>query len=201
MAWFLVTFAYMNLSLLPHFINHLLAEQPAACARLALHAGKVACIDAQLMTIRLQVRADGLLAAADPDAPPGVTIRVQAADIPLILQNRERAFSYVTLEGDADFANTLSQLSQILRWDAEADISRLTGDIAAVRIVGAAKAAIEGANRAGRQFAENVSEYLLEENPMLVRPAKVAAFGSDVMKLRDDVERMIKRIEKLEGRR
>jgi ubiquinone biosynthesis protein UbiJ len=36
---------------------------------------------------------------------------------------------------------------------------------------------------------------------MLVRPQAVSDFASDVVRLRDDVERIAKRIEKLEGRR
>jgi len=36
---------------------------------------------------------------------------------------------------------------------------------------------------------------------MLVRPAEVTAFGTQMNKTRDDVERLIKRIEKLERMR
>jgi ubiquinone biosynthesis protein UbiJ len=46
-----------------------------------------------------------------------------------------------------------------------------------------------------------VAEYFLEENPMLVRPQAVSDFADEIAKLRDDVERIAKRIEKLEGAR
>jgi ubiquinone biosynthesis protein UbiJ len=86
-----------------------------------------------------------------------------------------------------------------LRWEAEEDLSRWIGDIAATRLVAGAKAALDAAQSTQRKLAENVAEYFLEENPMLVRPQAVADFTSEVTRLRDDVERMAKRIEKLKG--
>jgi len=108
--------------------------------------------------------------------------------------------SYVKIEGDADFANAVSQLSQSLRWDAEEDLSKLFGDIAATRLVSGAKSALQSAQKTQRQLAENVAEYFLEEQPMLIRPYVMNEFSSDVVKLRDDLERLSKRIEKLERR-
>lgn len=187
-------------SVFPATLNHLLAQEPWARDKLALHAGKVACMDAGIAAVRLKVARDGMLESVAPDEPSSVTIRVKLADLPLILQNRERAFSYVTIEGDADFANTISQLSQTLRWEAEADLSKVVGDIAAVRIVAAAKAAFASIASTQHKLLENAAEYFLEENPTLLRPQAVADFSSEVSRLRDDVERIGKRIEKLEGR-
>jgi len=182
-------------------INHLLAQEPWAREKLLKHAGKVAAFDTGVATLRLRVAADGLVEQADADAAAGVTIRVKLSDLPLILRNREHAFSYVKIEGDADFANTISQVSESLRWEAEEDLSKLVGDIAAVRIVAGAKGAFETIRTTQRKLAENAAEYFLEENPMLMRPQAVADFAAEVAKLRDDVERLGKRIEKLEGGR
>ncbi|HTD05907.1 ubiquinone biosynthesis accessory factor UbiJ [Undibacterium sp.] len=180
------------------FINHLLAQEPWARDKLRLHAGKVAGIDLELFSLRLKVSADGMVEAAAADRQPDVKIIVKLSDLPLIAQNRERAFSYVKVEGDAEFANTISQLSQTLRWEAEEDLSKLFGDIAAVRMVGTAKTVVQTVKETHQKLQENLAEYFLEENPMLVRPAAVAALGNEVNKIRDDVERLTKRIEKLE---
>lgn len=178
-------------------VNHLLAQEPWARRILAAHADKVACFDGGAVKLAWQVSADGLLQAPPPDTAVNVTIRVNLADLPLIAQNRERAFSYVKIEGDADFANAISQVSQGMRWDAEHDLSKLVGDIAAVRIVGGGKTLIAGALATHRKLAENVAEYFLEEQPMLVRPQAVSDFTNDVTRLRDDLERLAKRINKL----
>jgi ubiquinone biosynthesis accessory factor UbiJ len=182
-------------------INHLLARESWAREKLARHAGKVALFDAGVLTLRLKAAADGMVEAAAADELQNVTIRVKLSDLPLILQNREHAFSYVQIEGDADFANTISQLSETLRWEAEEDLAKLFGDAAAVRLVGGARTAFEVAKSTQQKIVENVAEYFLEENPVLVRPQAVADFSGDVTKLRDDVERLAKRIEKLKESR
>ena len=183
------------------FVNHLLAQEAWAKSKLQAHAGKIACIDLQAIALRIKVAADGMLVEAEADVLADVTIRLRLSDLPLIAQNRERAFSYVKVEGDADFANTISHLSQHLRWEAEEDLSKLFGDVAAVRMVSTAKSIVQTAQQAHQAIQENLAEYFLEENPMLVRPVAVQAFGVEVNKCRDDVERLIKRIEKLERSR
>jgi ubiquinone biosynthesis accessory factor UbiJ len=182
-------------------INHLLAREPWAREKLARHAGKVALFDAGFLSLKLKAAADGMVEAANGDEPQNVTIRVKLSDVPLILQHRDRAFSYVQIEGDADFANTISQLSESLRWEAEEDLAKLVGDAAAVRFVGGARSALDVAKATQQKLAENVAEYFLEEKPVLVRPQAVADFSSDVTRLRDDVERLAKRIEKLKESR
>jgi len=179
-------------------INHLLAQEAWARDALRRHAGKTACIDTGHLRLCLHVARDGMLETAADDAVPGVTIHVKLSDLPLILQNRERAFSYVRIDGDAEFANTISQLSQGLRWDAEHDLERFIGPIGATRLVGGARGAFDAAGAAGRRLAENVAEFLLEERRVLVRPNHVEGFGDEVSRLRDDVERSAKRIARLE---
>lgn len=179
-------------------INHLLAQEAWARESLALHAGKQACIDTGHLRLRVRVARDGMLETSNADEAANVTIHVKLSDLPLIAQNRERAFSYVRIEGDAEFANTMSQLSKGLRWEAAHDLERLFGPLAANRIAGGAKGAFDTVATTGRRLAENVAEYLLEERPVLVRPALVDEFADSVTRLRDDAERLDKRIAKLE---
>jgi ubiquinone biosynthesis protein UbiJ len=179
-------------------INHLLAQEPWAREALRLHAGKIARIAAAPVVLCLRVTADGLVEVAPADEPANVTIRIKLSDLPLIAQNRERAFSYVQIEGDAEFANAISQLSKSLRWEAEYDLEKLIGPIAATRVVSGAKAAFEALKTGQRKLAENAAEYFLEEKPLLVRPAVTEAFGADVRRLRDDTERFAKRLANLE---
>lgn len=183
----------------PAAINHLLNNEPRAKARVAAHAGKIALFNLGVMKVKLRAGADGFIEAAPNDEPPHVTIYVKPADLPLILQHRDRAFSYVHIEGDADFANAISQVSQMVQWDAEEDLSKLVGDIAAVRLVAGGKAMADGVKSTQQKIAENLAEYFLEENPMLMRPRAVSDFASEVARLRDDVERLSKRIDKLKG--
>ncbi|HEU5435230.1 MAG TPA: SCP2 sterol-binding domain-containing protein [Telluria sp.] len=179
-------------------INHLLAQEAWARDALRLHTGKLALIDAGSVALRLQVTSDGMLAAGAADAPPAVTIRMNLSDLPLIAQNRERAFSYVKIEGDAEFANTISQLAKHLRWEPEADLEKIAGPIAATRITGGARGLLAAAASAHRKLSENVAEFLAEEQPVLVRPALLEDMGGEITRLRDDVERAAKRLARLE---
>jgi ubiquinone biosynthesis protein UbiJ len=179
-------------------INHLLAGEDWARASLRRHAGKLACIDTGHLQLRLRVAADGLLEAGEAAQVPNVTIHVKLADLPLIAQNRDRAFSYVRIEGDAEFANTISGLSRGLRWEPEHDLERLFGSIAANRIAGGARSAVSNLRSSGRRLAENLAEFLVEERPVLARPGQVEEFGAGVVRLRDDVERAAKRVARLE---
>lgn len=179
-------------------INHLLAQEAWARAELKQYAGKVARIDASPVELRLRVAADGMVEAASAGQAAAVTIRMKLSDLPLIAQNRERAFSYVQIEGDAEFANAISRLSQSLRWEAEHDLEKVFGPVAAVRMVAGVKSAFASLQQGHRKVTENVAEYFLEENPVLVRPVTAQAFAGDVTRLRDDVERFAKRLEKLE---
>ena len=179
-------------------INHLLAQEAWARDALVLHAGKAACIDAGSITVRMQVMRDGMLAVAGLDQPANVTIRMKLSDLPLIFQHRERAFSYVTIEGDAEFANTISQLSKGLRWEAEHDLEKVLGPMLATRLVAGAKDAVAFVRTGQQKLAENVAEYFLDEQPMLIRPATLQEYSSGVTRVRDDVERLAKRLARLE---
>jgi ubiquinone biosynthesis protein UbiJ len=181
-------------------INHLLAQEAWARATLGLHAGKEALIDTGAVQLRMRVTRDGMVEPGSDEAPATVTIRVKLSDLPLILQNRDRAFSYVKIEGDAEFANTISQLSKGLRWEAEHDLEKLFGPIAATRLTEGARTAATGVVATGKKFAENVAEFLLEERAVLIRPSQVSDMADDITRLRDDVERAAKRLEKLEAR-
>lgn len=178
-------------------LNHLLEQEAWAREQLQAHCGKVANLATEVLEIRIQVLPDGMLEAAPDTAVSDVVIRAKMADLPLIMQNRERAFSYVKLEGDADFAQTISHLGQNLRWEAEHDLQQWVGAIAANRMVAGARAALDAARIGQQKLAENVAEYFLEEEPMLIRPLSLDQFAGEVGKTRDDVERLGKRIEKL----
>ena len=179
-------------------INHLLAQEAWARKALARHAGKHVCIDTGALRLCLHVERDGMFDAADSVTGADVTIHVKLADLPLIVQDRTRALSYVKIDGDAEFANTISQLANGLRWDAEHDLERIIGPIGALRLVQAGRGVVSGVSGAGRRLLENVAEFLAEERPVLVRPRQRDAFAGDVIRLRDDVERSAKRIARLE---
>ena len=110
-------------------INHLLVRQPMLCHKLRTHSGGVACLEVGAIQLKLAVAADGLFQLAET-AEPNVTIRIKPADLLQVMVNMEKAFSYVTISGDADFARTISEIANELHWEPEEDLAPFLGDIA-----------------------------------------------------------------------
>ena len=174
-------------------LNHMLAREPWARAALAPFGGRSARLQALPFSVQLGISADGNF-TADAGAPT-VTVGVDATALPRMLLEPKAALRNVRLEGDAEFAQTLSSVLQKLRPEPEEELSRFVGDAAAVRIVALLRAALAGAREAGSRLAVQTADYLVAENPMLVSRQEMASFAADVAGLRDDVERLAKRID------
>ena len=139
--------------------------------------------------------------SAGASRPPDVTLRIPLASLPWFALDPERAMKDVRIDGDAEFAQTLSQLARELRWDAEEDLSRVTGDIAAHRLMQGARTMQTYAKDAAQRMAETTTAFLIDEDPVLVRKSMAEQFAREVSTLRDDCARLEKRLELLELKR
>jgi ubiquinone biosynthesis protein UbiJ len=173
-------------------LNHLLAREPWARAVLAPFAGRSARLLAPPFAVQLGIAADGSFAAGTGE--PAVRISIDAAALPQALLDAKAALRNFRLEGDAEFAQALSGVLQKLRPEPEEELSRFIGDAAAVRIVALLRAALAGAREAGSRLAAQTADYLVAENPMLAARQEMTSFAAEVARLRDDVERLAKRI-------
>jgi ubiquinone biosynthesis protein UbiJ len=179
------------------FANHVLAPANWAREKLAVHAGKVALFEVLPVRFALLVGADGLVQPADAAATPAVTIRFERFALLQTLADREQAWRKAQVEGDTAFASVISQVAANLQWVVEEDLSRVFGDIAAYRMAQAGRAAAAWPRQAAQSVAANAAEYLTEEAQLLVTPLQAAEFMREVDELRDAVERLEKRIDRL----
>jgi ubiquinone biosynthesis protein UbiJ len=175
-------------------LNHMLARETWARAVLVPFAGRSARLQALPFSVQLGIVADGTF-AADASAPT-VKLSVDATALPQLLLDPRAALRNVRLEGDAEFAQTLSNVLQKLRPEPEEELARFVGDAAAVRIVMLLRAALANVRDAGQRLAMTTADYLVAENPMLVSRRDMASFADEVARLRDDVDRLAKRIER-----
>ena len=186
------------LDALPAAINHLLAAEPWARAQLAPHANKTLHVVVAPFTIRLSVAPDGTVARAAPTNGADTVVTLPFAAIARAVGGaRDAVLRDMQLEGDADFAQAVSLVARHLRWDAEEDLSKVVGDAVAHRVVRAAQSAGQELARANGKVVANLGEYLLDENPQLVRPRAVEALAAGIRRLRDDLARLEKRIDRL----
>jgi ubiquinone biosynthesis accessory factor UbiJ len=184
-------------------VNHVLARETWARERLAPYAGKTARLVASPIALTLLVQPDGYLAAVEEAEAPhcDVAISVPAEALPAFAQGGQAAvMKHVKIEGDAEFAAQLAKLAEHLRWEPEEDLAKLIGDAPAYRVATLARAAGAHAMRTGRNLRDSVAEYLLDENPQLVRRTALADFNAELARLRDALARVDKRIERLEQR-
>lgn len=178
-------------------VNHLLAGADWARQKLAPHSGKIAAFDVFPARFAVEVSTDGTLVVAGADVSAAVTIGLTHLNLLELMAGGANAWRSAEVEGDAEFAAAISQVAANLRWDAEEDLSRVVGDIAAHRLAGAGRAAAAWPRQAARSMAENAAEYLTEEAQVLVTPLQASEFVREVDELRDATERLEKRIERL----
>jgi ubiquinone biosynthesis protein UbiJ len=185
--------------ILPHpatqALNHVLRSAPLALERLRKHAGRTAAFHVGPVTIAFTVQTTGEVTAALPDAPRDLTVRLSPFLLPRLAAKEEAAYREIEVEGDAELAQEVSFLARHLTWDAEEDLSRLVGDIAAHRIVSGARGLARWGREAITRTGQGAAEYWTEESPLIASRVKVDGFVREVSELRDAVERLEKRIE------
>ena len=178
-------------------VNHVLRSAPLAMERLRPHAGRTVEIRVGPMTFALTIQTTGEVLGAVPGAPRDLTVRISPFLLPRLAAGEEAAFRDLEMLGDMELAQEISYLARNLTWDVEEDLSRVVGDIAAHRIVGAGRAVSQWGRDATLRAAQGAAEYWTEESPLIASRVKVDGFVREVGELRDALERLEKRIERL----
>jgi ubiquinone biosynthesis protein UbiJ len=179
------------------FVNHVLRSAPLAMERLRKHAGRTAAFHVGPVTLAYTVQTTGQVAPAVEGAPRDLEVRISPFLLPRLAAHEEAAFREIEMQGDMELAQEVSFLARNLTWDAEEDLSRVVGDIAAHRIVSGAREMRGWTRDAGLRLAQGAAEYWTEESPLIASRVKLEAFVNEVAELRDAVERLEKRIERL----
>lgn len=178
-------------------LNHLLRANDWAREALKPHAGKVVRFLCPPFDTRLAVLDSGEVAPAPAGATPDLILTLSPGLMMRIAARDETAWRDIGIDGDTAFATTISHLWRHLRWDAEADLSRVFGDIAAHRMAESGRALQRWAQMSGENLARSAAEYWTEEQPLIAARTDIARFNADVDQLRDDVARLEKRIARL----
>src|SRR6185369_16599018 len=78
------------------------------------------------------------------------------------------------IAGESELAEELRSLRRHLRWDAEEELSRLVGDVAAHRIALTVKALLGWPRDSARRLAEAAADFAVDERRALVRRGELA---------------------------
>ncbi len=181
-------------------INHLLRGASWAREELRRFAGKTARLEIAPVSVSLTVHESGEVAHAAADAAPAVTLKLTPGLVLRLAARDEAAWQEVEVAGDGDFAAAIHRLAQNLRWDAEEDMSRVFGDIAAHRVAETGRDFRRWGERTAEHLGRSLAEYWTEEDPLIAGAHDVNEFNRAVDALRDDVARLEKRLEHLFNR-
>ena len=182
-------------------LNHLLTQNNWALARLARFAGKTARFDIAPFSFAYTILADGTLRSADADDTVDAVCVIAPSLLPRLALRDEKAQADIGTEGDAALLTEIFFLSHNLRWDAAKDLSLITGDALAERIVHTIQDKKQQLHDAAVSLSKTAAEYCTEKHQLLATPQDVAAFVQQVDRLRDDVARLEQRIKQLPAAR
>lgn len=178
-------------------LNHLLAQQSWAMARLRPHAGRAVRLRLPLAAAVLAIQADGSVAPAAPDMRADAILTPN----PLAwLVAADPAARFVAGGEDAALARELAEIFSVLRWDVEEDLSRIVGDIAAHKIATTGKDVLAWHKHAAETIARSWVEHWQEESPLLAPPEEARALAGEINELHERVERLAQRIKQLSAK-
>ena len=159
--------------------------------------------------LALQLRVDGerlvvgpIDAAREPDLAVRSTLGALFAQLPALLGSRRDDAPPVggmRISGDAELARRLQRLAERFDPDWQQPFAAVFGDVIGVQIANACAAAFRQARTLGGNLVETAAEYVVEESRDVVGRDELAAFNDDVDAARDDVERLVARVARLDG--
>ncbi|GHT88682.1 hypothetical protein AGMMS49960_08940 [Betaproteobacteria bacterium] len=175
-------------------LNHLLAQSPWARDRLIPHAGRHARLDLAPLTVAFTITDDGTLSASDVGAVPEVTLSLPLGEaFTTAGGGLEALMAKIHLSGSADLANALGFIFHHLRWDAEEDLSRLVGDIAAHRIAAVGQKLASTSHKLAGTVTDSLKDYLGKASAPLLGRAEGDAFAAEIQALAAGLARLEER--------
>lgn len=178
-------------------LNGLLARNPWAQTRLAAFAGKTVELRVFPVNYRISITAEGMVRPTASDRVAHTFITLTPALALRILAGDRTAEREARLDGDTALAQEIAYLAQHLTWEFEEDLSKVFGDVIAYRIGKTARDLNQWRLQASGNLAESFRDYWVHERPLVAACEAVEQFHREVDQLRDDVERLEKRIAKL----
>lgn len=183
--------------LLTRLLNHLINQNIWAKEQLQPFGGKTVRFSIPPISATLTVLEDGGLAIAGDSALADASVIIPLPVAFRLLANDDAAATLATLEGDTELAAALAKVLRGISWEYEEDLSKIIGDIPAHQLSEFGRKAVSEVKSQGLNLMQMLTEYWQEEQPVIAKKRHVETFNQAVDTLREDSERLEKRIEKL----
>ena len=179
-------------------LNGLLQSEPWARERLLPFASEILELRAPpLPKLRFTITADGRLDATRGAGEASLLVTIRPEALAAAVKGEDQLLRAIDVAGNAKLAAEIMFLARHLRWDAEEEAAKLVGDAAAHRLVALARGAAAWHADAARRIAGSFVEYAVEEKALLVKRAALEEIAAAHARLRDGLERLEKRVERL----
>ena len=185
-------------------LNRHLQLEPEAVAECAKLRGRVLAIRMPVTNwiFHLEFLDNGLRVAPETERAPDATVSGElTAVLRLIgqqLRGEEALPTGLSVQGDAGLLAQVQRVFAKVGFDPEELAARVLGDVAAVRLVRTAKGLFGWGRQAASSLSLDTAEYLREESRDLVHRADIEHWGVGVERLRDDVERLAARLDRMD---
>ncbi len=183
--------------------NRYLALDPEAFTRLANMEGKIIAIEIKGLNESLYLFPgdDGIMVLSDFDGDADTTLSGTPLALAKLSLSEDAAavlFSGdVTITGDTRLGHQFKKILAQVNIDWEEQLSRVVGDITAHQIGNALRGFGQWFDRSKHAMELDVGEYLQEESRLLPAKAEIDRFIHQVDELRESVDRLQARVQKL----
>ena len=146
-------------------LNHVLMQESQATARLARQKGRTVLVQWQTLSFKVLITPAGLL-----DLAPGsglsdlVLTLTEPSPLALVQGLVQGGKPAVRVEGDVQLAADVNWLTDHVRWDLEADLARIVGDVPAHMLVSN-----------GRKIAQALQDFVAQGRKAASAPTAPAA--------------------------
>lgn len=188
-------------------LNRALALDPDTRSALAALDGRHIALTLESPALAMRIGVDGerlTVGPVDPQREPDLAVRSTLggvlAQLPFLANARrggDAPAARVKVSGDAELARRLQQLATRFDPDWQQPFVRVFGEVMGVQIANTLRSALQHARRGASDLAHSAAEFVTEESRDVVPRAELDAFHDDVDVMRDDVERMAVRVQRL----
>ena len=187
-------------------INNVLSLDEEIREAIVRYAGSIIAIELlnTRQTLYLQITGEGIAVIEPAGAIPDISVRGTPGQLfayLMALKRDEPATSgVIEITGNIALAQKLAEFARRLDPDWEGKLSEWIGDAPARCVGNTARTTLRLAAHVRDTVHNNMGEYLLYESGMLAEPDEVNRFVRAVDVLRNDVERLGLRLDRLQQR-
>lgn len=183
-------------------LNRLVALDPDTVTALRGLEGQRIGLALEAPPLALDIRVvEGQLEVGPPSAEPELGIRATLSGVlsqlPFLRTPGAPPVGKLRINGDAELARRLQKLAQRFDPDWEKPFAEAFGPLLGPQIASVLREGLKTGMTVAKKFSRDAADYLTEESRDLVGNAELSAFLDDVDELRDRVERLAARMERL----